>query len=104
METTYSQQNLIDDGKRNLLLTFQGFVLDLQVNKGLLLDKNYLVFDWSKVPDYMRKIFDYNGGDEDYLIIGPKEDEAPWFVEQIGTHCFDTYKLNFCNVYIPNHS
>jgi hypothetical protein len=64
----------------------------------------YIVWKFHEAPEELRKICNFNGGDEDWLVITEKEPEfLPFWIENISPD-FDTYDLNGLVIYVGSHS
>ena len=67
----------------------------------------YIVFPWDKAPKEITELCNYNGGDEDWVIITEKEetDWLPNWIEHTDS-CWepDIYYLDGFIIYVGSHA
>ena len=76
-------------------------------NELLELVKNvdFVVFDWDNAPNKYKNIFNYNGGDEDWMVIGKNDLWCPsWLEHTDSCHEPQRYFLNKIIVYVGSHA
>lgn len=66
----------------------------------------FVVFPFSEAPEAIRNVCNYNGGDEDWLVIARKEpDYLPNWLERMSPDDdLDTYVFDGVVVYVGSHS
>lgn len=64
----------------------------------------YLVWKFHEAPKELQRICNWNGGDEDWLVITEKEPEfLPSWIDNMSADV-DTYVLNGLVIYVGSHS
>lgn len=81
------------------------FVMDVERRLRSDLPKGqWFVWSWEDAPEDLRKICNWNGGDEDWVAVCLSEPEyLPRWVENLGVEEPDTYLLNGIVVYVGSH-
>lgn len=77
-----------------------------EVAKDLSVHAPFLVFPFEEAPEAIRQVCNYNGGDEDWLVIARKEpDYLPNWLERMSPDDdLDTYVFDNVVVYVGSHS
>jgi len=75
------------------------------LQRGVFSDQ-WVVWAWEDAPNAVRKLCNWNGGDEDWVAVRRQEPEyLPNWVERLDTcHDPDVYVLNGVVVYVGNHA
>lgn len=80
------------------------FILE-EATKGIP-ETGSVVIPFDDVPEPVRKVFNWNGGDEDWLVVTRKEPEylPPWIERLDSCHEPDVYVLDNLVVYVGSHA
>ena len=66
----------------------------------------FVVLPFYDMPEFIRDVFNWNGGDEDWFVVTRKEPEwlPNWLERTAGDNDLDIYVLDGCLVYIGSHA
>jgi len=95
--TTYIREDLVKEHSYFKVITAEN------VCHYILADDSFIVYEWSKAPNYIKEICQAAGGDEDWVVLVRQEPEyMPNWVEKMG-NSIDIYKLNGVVIYVASH-
>jgi hypothetical protein len=69
-------------------------------------ETGFVVIPFYDAPQPLREAFNWNGGDEDWLVVTRKEPEyfPNWLERTAGDNDLDVYVLDGCLVYVGSHA
>ncbi len=93
-EVTSTLKSLLSAVAPNIVSSWESFSLP-----------TFIVWPWEDAPAYVREVFNWNGGDEDWVVVTQKEPKylPSWIEAMDAGHEPDVYILDGIVVYVGSH-